>query len=389
MILDGINEPDLTAEVDSGAVDTSAGAPPAGEASSVLGSFLRQREFEVPDGVDDDTILGHMQTWADRAAAIPEGVDPAELPSLIEQARTYAQHRDQFEAWQRSQKQQSAPQPVPAQPAPQTTQAQAASVGVDANTLELYKTVCEWDANAGIFKPKAPGFESQAAKLNELAIQRRQNLERFGQDPDSFIQTRAEKIAEERAKAIVEERLKDLMPDIQSWREYQQQQQQEHFIAPFRSQLVASGANGEVLSPKGQQFEQAFQSAPEGLSHIQRLQWAKNHADAWEAQQSALPAPTAPTQFTLRKAQAAAPAQPAAQPQQPPNTPAAQPPAVSKKQAFIDAGRHVSRDPESGQFVSPRDGTVRRAMDRGGEQVENESFDKLYERLRNNGAVAH
>lgn len=389
MNLDGSNEPDLTAEVDSGAVDTSTSATPAGETSSVLGSFLRQREFEVPDGVDDDTILGHMQTWADRAAAIPEGVDPAELPSLIEQARTYAQHREQFEAWQRSQQNQPAPQPAPAQAAPQTTPAQAASVGVDANTLELYKTVCEWDANAGIFKPKAPGFESQAAKLNELAIQRRQNLERFGQDPDSFIDTRFKTHAERLREEIRQEVLKEINPDLQAWRDYRQQQEQEHFIAPFRSQLVASGANGEVLSPKGQQFEQAFQSAPEGLSHIQRLQWAKNHADAWEAQQAALPAPTSQTQFTLRKAQAAAPTQPAAQPQQPPNTQAASPPAVSKKQAFIDAGRHVSRDPESGQFVSPRDGTVRRAMDSGGEQVENEPFEKLYERLSRNGAATH
>lgn len=358
----------------SGADLSGASAP-----TSVLGSFLSDRGYEVPEGATDDDLFGHIQGWAKRASALPDDLDPEELVRVHGE---YSQHREEFAKWRQSQQQapvqQPAPQPV-AQPV--TTPQQQAAAGLDHNQVEMFKQVCVWDPENQVYKPKIPGFESQAAKLNELAYQRRQNLERLSEDPDAYIQTRAEKIAEAKANAIVEARMKELMPDIESWREYQARQAEEQFIGPIRSRLVETDATTgkETLTPQGRAFQEAYASAPESLTQLEKLTWAKNQSEAWAAQQAA--APVAKPGFTLRPVAAKQPAQQQAA------APVQQPP-VDKKKTFVDAGRHQSRDPNSGQFVPDRSGLVNAALNNGEPNSKDRNFAQIYKDLQKNGHAA-
>lgn len=361
-------------------------APP-----SVLGAFIRERGFDVPDDATDDDLFGHIQTWAKRATAIPEDVDPEEL---VRTHSEYSKYRDEFQQFLSTRSQQAAnPQPsqsLSPQPQPQSLaqpqSQQQQSPTLDSSAIEMYKQVCVWDAENGVYKPKVPGFEAQAAKLNELAYQRRQNLERLSEDPDEFIKTRAERIAEERANALLEKRLAELMPDIQSWREYKSQIEQDRLIAPFRQELVQQTESGEFLSPKGEVFSRAFDSAPETLTLSQKVTWAKNQADLWAARTvDATPAAAKPNGWTLKpigQQQANAQQQPTQRTQQPQ---AQQQPPVDQKKKFVDSGRHVARDPSTGQFVPDRSGLLNAAMNNGHATSRDRSFVQVYQDLKNSG----
>lgn len=351
--IDTAAEPALTGG--AGVVDSSAAEPEVADARSfALRDQFRGRGYEIPDEIDDDSLMAQLETWAaqaERAKAIPEDVDPRELVQYADIGRSVAPYREQFEQWRQSlQQQQVATPTTQAAPVAQAAAQPAAptSTGPDSNTIAMWRQVCDFDEQAQMFKPKAIGFEAAAKGLNELAMQRRQNFERFGEDPDGFLRSRYEPVIQKEVEKRLSEFQQQIMPDLEEWRQYRLAQQQQQFIAPFEQELIIRKPDGNIesLTPKGQAFNAAYEQAPATLSPLQRLQYAKMAADSWEFQQSKQPAPQKPAAgFTLKKAAPAA-------------TPAAaapQSPAPDKRQAFVDKGRHREA---SGRFLPDRAGTV-------------------------------
>lgn len=369
-----IDDDDLALE---DAMDDALAAAGGGEpADSSKASFqfrdaFRGRGYEVPDEIDDNGLFENIEKWAARASLIPDDVDADKLPTMLQAAREFEQHRGEFEQWRASQSQQPAPQQqfVPQQQ-PQLTagrEAQAAkAAGYTAADIAEAKQFCAFDNASGMWVPKHP-FHGEAAKaLNEVSMRAQRNMEEFGIDPDGYVQSRAVSAVEKRVNELLEERLGKIMPDIEAFRQLQAQQVQERFLAPIATELYNLDANGAVTArtPKGDVFEQAYNQAPQGLSELQRLEYARNAADAWslhnpqQKQQQ-------PSGFMLKKAAAQQPnaKAPAKESSDNQDVPAS---AGDKKRRFVDRLRQRGGD---GRFQSKdQSGTVRTAQHSGQNQ---------------------
>ncbi len=365
-----IDDDDLALE---DAMDDALAAAGGGEpADSSKASFqfrdaFRGRGYEVPDEIDDNGLFENIEKWAARASLIPDDVDADKLPTMLQAAREFEQHRGEFEQWRASQSQQPAPQQqfVPQQQ-PQLTagrEAQAAkATGFSIDEIHQLQSFCQKDPQSGIWVPKHPSVTQAAEKLNEFEIHRQRTAEELLNDPQQFISQRFVPEVER----MLEERLGKIMPDIEAFRQLQAQQVQERFLAPIATELYNLDANGAVTArtPKGDVFEQAYNQAPQGLSELQRLEYARNAADAWslhnpqQKQQQ-------PSGFMLKKAAAQQPnaKTPAKEPSDNQDAPAS---AGDKKRRFVDRLRQRGGD---GRFQSKdQSGTVRAAQHSGQNQ---------------------
>jgi len=360
---------DLGGDDDSGGDAGSA----VGDDTTPAGSFafrdgLRSRGFELPDELDDDKLVEQFETWSERAQRFEEltgNNSPEQVQELLRLGREFEQNREAFAEFQRSRLQQLAPK----QSAPQA-QAPAA----DAATVEMWKQACKWDEENQVYVPKVAGFEGAAHGLNQQLMQSRQNLERFAQSPDDFVRERAQAIIAQEVERRLGEFRDQVMPDLQQWQEYQRKQAIDSFVAPVDSELRTRGPDGSItLTPKGEAFERAFDSAPQGLSLQDQLKWALNGANEWAAKNPQTPS----TQFRLKRGTAATPAAAPAQPA----APVATEPPTDPKKRFIDRGRHGSRGPNG-----DRSGTVT-ASDRSGLPQHNRlpSFAQMYAEAKGRG----
>ena len=336
-----------------------SGEPGAGGGASYsFRDAFRGRNYDVPDEIDDDAFIKQVEQWSSRASAIPEGVDPESLPGLLSSAREYEQHKADFERWRASQAQsQQQPQvpqrQEPVQPSPQLAsagrEAQAAkAAGYTAADIAEAKQFCSFDQATGMWVPKHP-FHGEAAKaLNEVAMRAQRNMEEFGIDPDGFVQSRAVSAVEKRVQQLLEERLGGIMPDIEAFRQFQAQQVQQQFIAPIVNDLYVLNEDGSVKSktPRGQVFEQAYSQAPQGLTELQRLEYARNAADSWALRNPPQEQQKPQGMFALKTKQKATGDQAAKKPSDEKETPAGN--AGEKKQRFVDRMRKRGGD---GRFV--------------------------------------
>lgn len=364
--------------LDSAMDDAASAAGESGESGdSAAASFqfrdaLRSRGYEVPDEVDDDAFLGQVEQWSSRASVIPQDVEPDKLPTMLQAAREFEQHRSEFEKWRASQQQAAQPQQQPVQQQPSLSpagrEAQAAkAAGYTAADIAEAKQFCSFDNASGMWVPKHP-FHGEAAKaLNEVSMRAQRHMEEFGIDPDGFVEKRAVSAVEKRVQQLLEERLGSIMPDIEAFRQMQTQTIQQQFLAPIATELYVLDANGSVTgkTAKGEMFERAYAEAPQGLSEHQKLEYARNAADAWVTRNP--PQQQKPGSFLLKKA--AAPAQPAKAPEatgknSDDKQPSGQP--EDKKRRFVDRMRTRGED---GRFQTrDQSGTVRASRQNGQNQ---------------------
>jgi hypothetical protein len=380
--------------LDSAMDDAASAAGDAGEpGGSAAASFqfrdaLRSRNYDVPDDVDDDAFLSQIEQWSSRAAVIPQDVEPDKLPTMLQAAREFEQHRSEFEKWRASQQQavQQPQQPVQQQQpslSPAGREAQAAkAAGYTAADIAEAKQFCSFDNQTGMWVPKHP-FHGEAAKaLNEVAMRAQRHMEEFGIDPDGFVEKRAVSAVEKRVQQLLEERLGSIMPDIEAFRQFQTQNIQQQFLAPIASELYVLDASGSVTgkTAKGEVFERAYAEAPRGLSEHQKLEYARNAADAWLMRNP--PQQQKPGSFLLKKA--AAPAQAAKAPEatgknSDDKQPSGQP--EGRRQRFVDRLRKRGED---GRFLSrDQSGTVRASQQNGqGQTARRQTAREIYQALK-------
>lgn len=362
----------LNSAMDDAASAGIAVGPGGSGASFQFRDTLRTRGYEVPDEVDDDAFLNQLEQWSSRASVLPEDVEPDKLPTLLQAGREFEQHRSEFEQWRASrQQQQAAPQqqsrPAQQEPQPQPQlaagrEAQAAkaaeAAGFSLDEIRQLQSFCQKDPQSGIWVPKHPSVTQAAEKLNEFELHRQRTAEELLTDPHQFFSQRFVPEVER----LLEERLGKIMPDIEAFRQFQAQQLQQQFIAPIVNDLYVLDENGSVKSktPRGEMFERAYAEAPQGLTELQRLEYARNAADSWalrnppQQQQAAKPG-----LFSLNKQQAAAPGQQAAagDGKQPSDQKTLPESSGEKRRRFVDRLRKRGED---GKFISgDRSGTVK------------------------------
>lgn len=379
-------------DVGTGAADTQAAADASG-ASFAMRDLLRSRGYELPDEIDDDKVIDQLSQWADRADRFSElagDQDPDSLRQVIDAGRQFMTEREKYEEWKRSVGQTPAPQPAQQTAPVATARPQAAAPATQGgtarpseDTVQLWQQVCTFDDAKGCFLPKAPGFEGAAEGLNTLMLERRRNIERFSQDPETFIRQQTEAYIQAELEKRMGALQQQINPDLDAWRAYQQQQAVDQFIAPFRAELVNDQG---AITPKGQVFEQSYAKLPESMPLQERLQLARNEADLWATRNAGAQAVGAGKPlFTLKKAQAAAPAQqPPAQTQQP----AAQT-GADKRKTFVDQARQPRDATGRFQRLGDQSGTVTDAQRRGVPQSGAlPSFKQLVEQANRRGGPA-
>lgn len=384
---DATDEDDV---LDSAMDDAASAAGDAGDDSgSAAASFqfrdaLRSRGYEVPDEVDDDAFLGQVEQWSSRAAVIPQDVEPDKLPTMLQAAREFEQHRSEFERWRASQQQQPAAQPQqPVQQrqsslSPAGREAQAAkATGFSIDEIHQLQSFCQKDPQSGIWVPKHPSVTQAAEKLNEFEIHRQRTAEELLNDPQQFISQRFVPEVER----MLEERLGKIMPDIEAFRQFQAQQIQQQFLAPIATELYVLDASGAVTgkTAKGEMFERAYAEAPQGLSEHQRLEYARNAADAWVMRNP--PQQQQPGGFLLKKAAAQSQAQaPAATAKSSDDKQSSGQP-EEKRRRFVDRLRKRGED---GRFMSrDQSGTVRASQQNGqGQTSKRQTVRDVYQALK-------
>lgn len=384
-----------TSEVDDEVLDSAAdnaadSVGSSGEAAAASFQFrdaLRGRGYELPDEVDDDAFLNQIEQWSSRASALPEDVDADTLPTLLQAGREFQQNQAEFEQWRASRQQQASPQQQTQQSAAQVQQPQltagreaqaAKAAGYTAADIAEAKQFCSFDQATGMWVPKHP-FHGEAAKaLNEVAMRAQRNMEEFGIDPDGFVQSRAVSAVEKRVQELLEERLGKIMPDIEEFRQFRTLQLQQQFIAPIVSDLYVLDEHGAVKAktPRGEVFERAHAEAPQGLTELQRLEYARNAADAW-----ALRNPPQQKQqpgnglFSMKKQASAADAKKPVD-QKPSDTKTPSDDAGGKRRRFVDRLRTRGAD---GRFVGgDRSGTVKQPV----QSTKRQSAREVYQALK-------
>lgn len=339
--------------------------------SSVIGDLLRSRGYDVDEELDDDALIGHFESLSQRAAAIPEDLD--EIQQYAELGRTYAPYQSQIEELRKAAEKQVAPQyqAQPTQSPQRQPEPQSQKRGFDEETISLAKQRCQWDAKSGQYVPKHVMDAESARILNDYAARAQRTMERFGADPEGYLQSQFSPYMQSEIQRQVEERLKDVMPAINEWQQYRDAQTHQAFLAPRDSEYVTRDEQGNFtgVTAKGSVFKQAYEQAPQELNLNQKLQWAAAQADAWELSQQKNPTP-AKSGFAFAKKQP---------PKQPvPKTEAQQFQATKeeKRKKFVDDGR--IRD-EQGRFSAPdRSATIQETARKGSRPERGKSFAEMY-----------
>lgn len=390
-------EPELP-ETDDGAGDGGDAAAGAAETGSyVLRDLLRSREYEVPDELDDDTLLSQFQQAAERAERFSAlgDADPNELIRYAEAGRKLSPYEAQIEQLRQQAAAATAPAEVRASagqlPAPAAAGAVHQPVQqpsdrpafkYDAEQIRIAKASCRQNEH-GLWEPVLPFDADRARFLNDAEMVARQNQERLLLEPDAYIDNRFATREQQLREQIRQELMQELGPDLEFVRETRLSQIRAAILGPRESELVAGrdASGNPSLSPKGLAFQQAYDHAPQGLNEPDRLNYALALADQWELQQSRTGVQTTGKGlFSFAKKTIESTATPVA--------PKGAAPSVEKprdsKGRFIDAGRKEQTNGAATLPTVDRSTAIRKATERerGRSEDRMPTFRELLERNR-------
>lgn len=260
------NEPAFDA---SQVTETPAPQEPEGPPPNPLLGSLSERGFDTTQFDSDDSLLQAIESTFEKSSQIPQ------LEQMARYGHEYLQNRDQYQRWMNEQKQQTQQPQEPEEPKGPKWQPPEFD--------ESWMNLIEMDEATGRFRPVSNYVDpSIAEKANNYVKWRREQENKFWEDPYGFINPALESTKEELQQYVAEAiqqafQGRDSQTKVER---YLSERERDFYEYDGETPVIENGYH--KLTKKGELFEKYYSEAQSlGIAdEYKAMQYAEKLANA-------------------------------------------------------------------------------------------------------------